>query len=203
MSAGSVLPVRLLVLVRHGQSLFNVSGVVNGDPTRDRGLSDAGRAAADVLRVELAALPIDLCVTSRFPRAQETARLGLGSRTSAVPHEVDPDLDDIRVGDLEGRTLADYRLWKHAHTRADRFPGGESLDDAARRYARAFRKLLERPEQSVLVVCHEIPIRYAVNAATGSDELDGPEHAIPNAAPYLFDEAALARAAQQIERLTG
>ena len=40
----------------------------------------------------------------------------------------------------------------------------------------------------MLVVCHEIPVRYALNAAAGSDDLDGPEHAIPNATPYLFDE---------------
>ena len=53
MSAGSVLRVRLLVLARHGQSLFNVSGVVNGDPARGRGLPDVGRAAAEVLLVEL------------------------------------------------------------------------------------------------------------------------------------------------------
>ena len=74
------------------------------------------------------------------------------------------------------------------------FPGGESLDDAARRYARADRGLLERPEQAVLVVCHEIPIRYALNAAAGSDDLDGPEHLDPerHAVP-VRRELALAR----------
>jgi hypothetical protein len=53
----------------------------------------------------------------------------------------------------------------------------------------------------VLVVCHEIPIRYALNAAGGSDSLDGPVHDIPNAVPYCFDEDALERAAVGIERL--
>ena len=87
MRAGSVRRMRLLLLARHGQSVFNVLGVVNGDPALDRGLSDAGRAAAESLGVELAGIPIDLCVTSRFPRAQETARLGLGSRAAEVPHD--------------------------------------------------------------------------------------------------------------------
>ena len=54
---------------------------------------------------------------------------------------------------------------------------------------------------TILAVCHEIPIRYALNAAAGSDRLDGPEHRIPNATPYLFDESALERAAEGIERL--
>ena len=51
-------------------------------------------------------------------------------------------------------------------------------------------------------MCHEIPVRYALNAAAGSSELDGPEHAIPNATPYLFDERALERAADQVEEIT-
>src|SRR5579884_1270830 len=131
---------RLLLLARHGQSLFNVEGVVNGDPGLDRGLSDAGRAAAEGLRRQLAGIGIDLCVTSRFPRAQETAQIVLDGRPS-VPRVVDPDLDDIRIGELEGRTLGDYRAWKHEHTRGDRFPGGESLDEAAARYAAAFARL--------------------------------------------------------------
>jgi hypothetical protein len=49
---------------------------------------------------------------------------------------------------------------------------------------------------------HEIPLRYAINDADGSDDLDGPAHQLANAMPYLFDEAALERAATHIERLT-
>ena len=200
MRPGSVRRVRLLVLARHGQSLFNVAGVVNGDPALDRGLSDAGRGAAAVLGVELAALPIDLCVTSRFPRAQETARLALGERAAETPHEIDPDLDDIRVGELEGRTLADYRVWKRAHTRADRFPGGESLDEAAARYGVAFARLAARTADTILCVCHEIPVRYAINAAGESPDLDRPFHDVPNATPFLFDAEALRRAAARLRR---
>ena len=117
-----------------------------------------------------------------------------------MPLEVEPLLDDIYVGDLEGKTIDDYRAWKRAHTRADAFPGGESLDDAARRYALAYERLLARPERRILVVCHEIPVRYAVNAASGSDELDGPVHEIANCVPYLFDEEGLERAAAGIRR---
>ena len=189
---------RLLLLARHGQSLFNVSGVVNGDPALDRGLSDAGRGAAATLGVELAALPIDLCVTSQFPRAQETARLALGSRAAEVTHEIDPDLDDIRIGELEGTSIADYRVWKRAHTRADHFPGGESLDEAAMRYAAAFARLAARTEDTILCICHEIPVRYAINAAGGSPDPDRPFHDVPNATPFLFDAAALRRAADQL-----
>jgi probable phosphoglycerate mutase len=192
--------VRLLLLARHGQSLFNAAGVVNGDPGLDRGLSDAGRAAAQSLALQLAGIPIDLCVTSRFPRAQETAELALGDRAAGVPRLVDEDLDDVRIGELEGRTLDDYRAWKRLHHRSDRFPGGESLDEAAARYARAFARLADRPEDTVLCICHEIPVRYAVNAAAGSDDPDAPFHDVANATPYLFDPASLRRAAANLQR---
>jgi broad specificity phosphatase PhoE len=192
--------VELLLLARHGQSLFNVDGVVNGDPARDRGLSELGTDEAKTLGAQLANVAIDRCVTSSFPRARETARLALGERAKTVDTAHDSDLDDIRIGDLEGRTLDDYRAWKRAHTRDDPFPGGESLSDAASRYAAAFERLLEAAAHTILCVCHEIPVRYAVNAAAGSEDLDRPVHDIANATPYLFDRAGLARAVERLRR---
>jgi broad specificity phosphatase PhoE len=192
--------VRLFVLSRHAHSTLNLEGRVNGDPSVDVPLTDDGRAQARRLGEQLANMPLELCVHTRFRRTRDTAEEILHGRD--VPLHEEPLLDDIDVGELEGETVAAYRAWKADHDRADRFPGGESLDEAARRYGLAFRALLERAEQAVLVVCHEIPIRYALNAASGSDELDGPVHAIPNAMPYLFDEHALARAAQRLAKIT-
>ncbi|HZQ15326.1 MAG TPA: histidine phosphatase family protein [Gaiellaceae bacterium] len=193
----------LLVLARHGQSQLNVEGRVNGDPARDLGLSPLGADEGRALGVQLAAVGIDLCVTSRFPRGQETARLALGARAGAIPAVADADLDDIRIGELEGDTLQAYREWKRAHARDDRFPGGESLNEAARRYADAFERLAARPEERVLCICHEIPVRYAVNAAAGSAQLDGPLHDVPNATPYLFDADGVARAVRRLRALAG
>jgi probable phosphoglycerate mutase len=193
--------VRLFVFVRHAESTLNHENRINGDPSVPAPLTEKGREQARLVGVQLRSLPLDLCVHTRFARTRETAQLALGGRK--VPMLEEPLLDDVDVGELEGRTIDEYRAWKAVHSRADPFPGGESLDETARRYARAFRTLLERPEQAVLVVCHEIPVRYALNAAAGSDDLDGPVHAITNAAPYLLDETALARAADRIDALVG
>ena len=163
-------------------------------------LTEHGREAARLLGQQIAHVPINVCVHSRFDRTRETAAIALSGRN--VPFEVEPQLDDIYVGELEGCTLDEYREWKNKHTRADAFPGGESLDDAARRYGQAYRTLLERPEQRLLILTHEIPLRYAINAADGSEDLDGPARQLANATPYLFDEAALERAVAQIEHLT-
>jgi broad specificity phosphatase PhoE len=192
---------RVLLLARHGQSLFNVDNLVNGDPRLDRGLSTLGVQEAERLGRQIAGIAIDLCVTSEFPRARQTAQLALGIRAAAAPVRIDRELNDICVGELEGKTVETYRAWKHAHTSSDPFPGGESLDTAARRYADAFTRLLDRDEETILCVCHEIPVRYAVNAAAASDRLDGPLHDVANATPYVFDAAGLRRAVDQIRCL--
>jgi broad specificity phosphatase PhoE len=191
--------VRLFVLVRHGQSELNATRRVNGDPSVPVPLTAQGREEAAALAVQLAGCELDLCVHTRFGRTEETAAVALAGRR--VPVEVEPLLDDIDVGELEGRTIEDYRAWKRGHDRGDAFPGGESLDAAALRYADAYASLLARPGRRVLVVCHEIPVRYAVNAAAGSDDLDGPAHEIRNCVPHLFDEDGLARAVARMRAL--
>lgn len=192
---------RLFVLVRHGQSELNAVHRVNGDPAVSVGLTEQGELEATALSVQLAGIDLDLCLHTRFGRTRETAQIALAGQ--GVPLEVEPLLDDIDVGELEGETIEAYRAWKRAHGRRDAFPGGESLDAAALRYAAAYARLLARPERRILVVCHEIPVRYAVNAAAGSDELDGPAHEIRNCVPHLFDEAGLRRAVERIRALAG
>ncbi|MGZ4333004.1 MAG: histidine phosphatase family protein, partial [Gaiellaceae bacterium] len=103
--------------------------------------------------------------------------------------------------ELEGNTLDDYRAASAHSNRKERFPGGESLDEAALRYADAFERLLARDEPVTLVVCHEIPVRYLVNSAAGGDALNGPLKSVANAAPYLFDETTLRRAVERIREL--
>lgn len=189
---------RLFVLSRHGRSTLNVEGRVNGDPSIEVPLTPEGTANALQLASQLAALPIELAVHTRFERTRRTAEIALGGRD--VPLLEQPLLDDVRIGRLEGCTIEEYRAWKAGRPRSEPFPGGESLDDAARRYADAYEQLLARPERVVLVVAHEIAVRYAVNGAAGSRMLDGPVHEIPNAAPFLFDEESLRRAVDGIRR---
>jgi broad specificity phosphatase PhoE len=191
--------VRLFAICRHAHSQLNLERRVNGDPSVEVALTEQGIEEARRLGLEVAHVPIELCVHTRFGRTRRTAEVALEGR--AVPFLEEPLLDDVDVGELEGSSLDEYRRWKDAHARGDRFPGGESLDESARRYAAGFRRLLERSEQVTLVVCHEIPLRYAHNAAAGEADLDWPVHAIPNATPYLFDDDALARAVERIDAL--
>jgi broad specificity phosphatase PhoE len=190
----------LYVIARHGESTLNFENRVNGDPNVPVHLTPKGREEARLLGQQIAHIPFDLCVCTPFSRTRETAEIALEGR--GVPWEIVRELGDVDIGELEGKSLGDYRAWKREHTRHDPFPGGESLDDAARRYADAYERLLQRPEATVLVVTHEIPLRYAINAADGSDDLDGPAHQLANATPYLFDDKALKRAVKQIRYAT-
>jgi broad specificity phosphatase PhoE len=190
----------IVFLARHAESTLNFERRVNGDPSVAVPLTDKGRDEARLLGAQLANVELDLCLHTRFPRTKETAELAVAGR--GVPVGVEPRLDDIDIGDLEGSPIEQYREVKREVGRKRPFPGGESLDDAARRYAAAYRDVLERNVARVLVVCHEIPVRYALNAAAGSDALDGPPfHDLPNAIPFAFDGAALGRAAARIEQL--
>jgi probable phosphoglycerate mutase len=192
---------RLFVVARHAESTLNAERRVNGDPSVPVGLTERGREEARELGVQLAGLPLEACVVTRFRRTRETAELALAGRD--IPLRTERLFDDIRVGDLDGKTIEEYRAWKHGNPRSVPFPGGESLDDAAARYAEGYERLLDSPWRTALVVCHEIPLRYLLNAAGGSAELDGPVHELRNATPYLLDEQALERGVEGLARLTG
>jgi len=189
---------RFFVFARHAETTLNVARVVNGDPAVDAPLTEKGRSQAELLGRQVGNVPLDSCIVSHFRRTRDTAEIALAGR--ALPIAVEPLLGDVDVGDLEGLSLDDYRAWKLAHARAEPFPNGESLDAAAARYGRALERLLSRPEKAILVIAHEIPIRYALNAAEGSADLDSPNHRIANATPYLLGERQLSEAAARLSR---
>jgi probable phosphoglycerate mutase len=191
---------RLFVIARHAESTLNAERRVNGDPSRPVGLTDKGRLEAAELGAQIAGISIDVCVHTRFPRTRETAALALAGRE--IPFLVEPLLDDIKIGELDGASLERYREWKHGHPRSVPFPGGESLDQAALRFADGYEALLALDARAVFVATHEIPLRYVLNGAGGSDELDGPVHEIANAMPYLLDGPAVERAIERIRALT-
>ena len=81
---------------------------------------------------------------SDFPRPSRPLDIAIGRGGPTFRAIVDPELGDVRIGDLEGRRSRRIETGSAAHGRTDPFPGGESLDDAARRYAAAYERLLGR-----------------------------------------------------------
>jgi broad specificity phosphatase PhoE len=185
-----------VVLARHGESERSVEGLTNGDPRIPCALTATGREEARRLGIELADDPIDLCVISEFERVRETADLALAGRD--VPRLVLADLNDIRFGEYEGRPLTEYRAWAHAHGPEDVVPGGDSRAQTVARYARAYRTILARPEATVLVVAHGLPVRYVLDALEGRDPAAAVAQ-VPYAEPFRLSAQELEAAVRRLE----
>jgi len=146
--------VRLFVLSRHAETTLNHEHRINGDPSLEVGLTTEGEAQARLLGAEVAGIAIELAVHTRFGRTRMTAALALEGRGVSLLEE--PLFDDIDVGELEGRTIEDYRAWKRAHTRrvAGRLPRDpDSLRaERGRRIRRSRRAGACDPERVALPV---------------------------------------------------
>ena len=188
------------MLTRHGESTLNFENRINGDPAVPVALTAKGREEALLLGQQIAHIRLDVCICTRFSRTRETAEIALAGRD--VPIEVEPLLDDIDVGESRGsRARGLPRLEARAHAQ-----GSVSRRRVARRRGPTLRAGL--PQATRTIPRHRcswsrtrFPLRYAINAADGSDDLDGPAHQLPNATPYVFDEEALTRAIEGIERV--
>jgi broad specificity phosphatase PhoE len=141
---------RLFVFARHAESAANAAHVLSSDPLRLSALTLRGRAQALQLGSQIANIEIDLAVCTRFPRTRQTLDLALQGRD--IPVVIEADLDEVRAGVFDGAPIEANWAWKQRHARGERFPGGESLDEAVRRYADALIRLLARKEAVTLIV---------------------------------------------------
>ena len=187
---------RLFVFARHAESTANAAHVLSSDPSRLVTLTARGQSEARALGVQLANVPVDLAVCTRLLRTQETIDIALRGRQ--VPIVIEPDFDELRVGDLDGGPIEALHVWKQQHSPDDRLPHGESMDDAYGRYANGLRHLLARTETVTLAVIHEIGLRHIVTAAAGTS---WPDMTFGNAVPFLLDEHAARRAADRLDAM--
>lgn len=158
-----------LVLVRHGQSQWNLenrfTGWVDVDLT-EKGVSEAKEAGKTILK-----LPFEFPVahTSRLKRAQRTLDLIL--EVTQVQPEIwrDSALNERHYGDLQGLNKDETRkkfgeeqvhLWRRSYDIAP--PNGECLADTAKRCLPYFREyILEKciKGKNQLVVAHGNSLR--------------------------------------------
>jgi 2,3-bisphosphoglycerate-dependent phosphoglycerate mutase len=164
---------RLLVLVRHGQSEWNLKNLFTG--WRDIDLSEQGIAEARSAGRKLKAqgLRFDVAFTSVLIRAQRTLDImldELGQR--GIPVLKDQALNERDYGDLVGLNKDDARkrwgdeqvhIWRRSYDVAP--PGGESLRDTAARvlpyYIQEILPRVLRGER-VLVSAHGNSLRALV-----------------------------------------
>ncbi len=158
----------VLILVRHGESTGNASGLLVG--RTDAALTERGLEQARSLAA--VASGATRVISSPLSRARATAEaLGTG-----LPVEVDERWIELDYGEFEGRPLGAVPAEVWRRWRADpgfRPPGGETLLEAGARVRSACEELFgpggeAAAEQGpVVVVSHVSPIKAAVCWALG------------------------------------
>ena len=179
---------RTLWLVRHGESTWNASGLVQGHATGPV-LTDKGRREAARVIERLRAIRVGAIYTSDLDRARETASI-VGCALH-LPLHIDPALRERSFGAAEGHPLGaldpaasgiEFDRVVDAHARP---PAGESLTDLYGR-ARAFITGLDLSEMDgdVLVVTHGGVIRVAEAYCNGISVEDMAWGPVPNASVW-------------------
>ena len=170
-----------LVLIRHGQSQWNLENRFTG--WVDVPLTDAGRVEARRGAELIRGMRVDRAFTSALTRAQETLRIVLDViGQSSVPIEADQALNERHYGALQGLNKAEtakrygeaqVKLWRRSYDvpppkdTTEWNPGGisESLKDTAARALPYFhRKILPlvKAGHPILVVAHGNSLRSIV-----------------------------------------
>ncbi|MFE0246189.1 histidine phosphatase family protein [[Kitasatospora] papulosa] len=131
-----------LILVRHGRSTANTSGVLAGR-TPGVSLDERGAAQAAALPGRLSALTFAAAVSSPLQRCRETLQPLLDARPGLALHTEDR-ISECDYGTWSGRKLAelsDEPLMKvvQQHPSAAAFPGGESMRAMQARAVEAVR----------------------------------------------------------------
>ena len=161
---------RRLILVRHGQSVWNAEQRVQGQSCR--GLSTLGRAQARVTAAALsAAYPHAALISSDLQRTVETV--------APLEHELgvraaqDERLRERHFGAWEGRLRTDIAVeeperWERFRTGADLLDevGGESSVALTARVVPVLRELLDglADDEVLIAVTHGGPIWYGLHA---------------------------------------
>jgi 2,3-bisphosphoglycerate-dependent phosphoglycerate mutase len=167
-----------LVLVRHGQSEWNLKNLFTG--WKDPDLSEKGveEAHAAGKRLKAKGYQFDVCFTSALTRAQHTLKIMLEELgQTGLPETRDQALNERDYGELTGLNKDDARkkwgedqvlIWRRSFDVPP--PGGESLKDTL---ARSLPYYMHRIQphvlrgQSVLVAAHGNSLRSLIMAIEG------------------------------------
>lgn len=184
-----------LVLIRHGQSLWNLENRFTGwvdVPLTQQGVEEAQAAAKAINQIKF-----DVAYTSALTRAQKTLDTILATNAWNVPVIRDKALNERDYGDLSGlnkaQTAEKYgdeqvHIWRRSYDVAP--PGGESLKDTRARTVPFFERAILgdiRQEKNVLVVAHGNSNRSIVMALEQLSPEEIVKVELPTGAPYLYE----------------
>lgn len=185
----------LLVLVRHGQSIWNAEDRFTGwvdVPLTERGEEEARRAGRLLKDYEF-----QVAYTSALTRAQKTLDIMLEEMNARVPIIRDAALNERMYGDLQGLNKEAMRkkfgaeqvhIWRRSYDVAP--PGGESLKDTAARTIPFFERCILgdiAQGKNVLVVAHGNSNRSIVMMLEQLNTEEVLQLNLDTGVPYLYE----------------
>lgn len=151
-----------LLLIRHGQTDWNVQGRYTGQS--DIPLNEVGREQAQQAAAQLRHEPPDVIMTSDLIRAYETAEII--AEACDIPVKTDPRLREINQGVWEGMYFLDIKARfaaEFAAREADPLsvapPGGETVGQVRERVIAAITEAVRTyPGKRIAVVAHGLTL---------------------------------------------
>jgi 2,3-bisphosphoglycerate-dependent phosphoglycerate mutase len=188
---------RLLVLVRHGQSDWNLKNLFTGWKDPDLTAQGIAEAKSAGQRLKALDLQFDLAFTSALTRAQHTCRLILDEMgQSQIPVTRDQALNERDYGDLSGLNKDDARkkwgedqvhLWRRSYDVPP--PAGESLKDTVARVLPYYCQTI-LPQvlngKHVLVAAHGNSLRALVMVLDGLSPQTIPSMELETGIPLIY-----------------
>jgi len=194
-----------MVLLRHGQSVWNAENIFTG--WTDVDLSSKGEDEAKLAGEKLAKICFDVVHTSELIRAQKTAEIVMSHNTASnnPPTRHDKRLNERHYGSLQGLNKDETRekygdeqvhIWRRSYDIPP--PDGESLEMCAERTLPYLIEEIEpdlRAGKNVLVAAHGNSLRSIVMSIENlsSEEILAVE--IPTGMPihYQFESGKYSR----------
>jgi 2,3-bisphosphoglycerate-dependent phosphoglycerate mutase len=189
----------ILILVRHGQSIYNLENRFTGN--LDIALTQLGEQEALNAGDKLLNFKFDLAYTSTLVRAQESLNIILKEihQTDCIVIQNEA-LNERNYGNLQGlnkeETIAKFGqnqvdIWRRSY--ATRPPDGESLEDTYIRTIPFYKRVIEpelKLQKNILIVAHGNSLRALVMYLENISEQEIPNLNIPTGVPrcYDFDE---------------
>ena len=167
-----------LVLVRHGQSDWNLKNLFTGWKDPDLSPKGVEEAKSAGQRLKAKGLKFDICFTSALTRAQHTLKLILNELgQTGLPETRDQALNERDYGELTGLNKDDARkkwgeeqvlVWRRSYDVPP--PGGESLKDTLARSLPYYVHMIQPhvlEGKTVLVAAHGNSLRSLIMAIEG------------------------------------
>lgn len=154
------MTLQMLVLLRHGQTDYNVGGRMQGH--LDSRLTQDGLAQAVAVAPDIAKVAPERIISSDLRRARDTAEVVGGA--CGLPVGLDPRLRETNLGDWQGRTVLEIEreypgaiaTWRSDPAWAP--PGGESRIEVVSRSRPVVDELDEQladsPAAAAVLVAH-------------------------------------------------